>query len=179
MEVDDRLVADERDLLADDRVDDVAHRCGRPPEHGEVAPYGEDLSRRSTRAVVAEDHLFDGVEPLVERVGHLEVAVDDHVEQRPEQKPLLRGAVLGALELETPGDLVEVDGGAVVARVPHGHQPARTRDDVDLAAGDRRVDALAVVHGDMEVVAVTHQLGALAGVEDGVEDGGTDPEIGA
>ena len=38
-------------------------------------------------------------------------------------------------------------------------------------------DARAVVHRDVEVVAVAHELGALARVEDGVDDGRAEPEL--
>ena len=60
-------------------------------------------------AVVAEHRLLDLVEPVVDRVGHLEVAVDDHVEERPQQEALLGRVVLRPLELEAARDLVEVD----------------------------------------------------------------------
>ena len=81
------------------------------------------------------------------------------------------------LHLEPAGDLVEVDLRPVVARVAHGHHPVRTGDDVDLATLDAVAHAGAVVHRGMEVVALAHELRALARVQDGVDHGGAEPEL--
>jgi hypothetical protein len=137
----------------------------------------EDLAGNRRRWHVAEDDLFDLVEAIVDLVGHVEVAVDDHVEERPQEEALFGGAVLDPLQLEAARHLVEVDLRALVTRVSDGDQPARSGDDVDLPAHDRAPGALAVVDRDVEVVAVAHQLGAFAWVEDGVDHGGTEPEL--
>ena len=65
---------------------------------------------------IAEHLLLDLVEPVVDSVGDVEVAVDEHVEDRPEQEALLGLAVLHPLQLEPARDLVEVDLGAVARR---------------------------------------------------------------
>ena len=149
---------------------------------GEVAAHGEDLARDVAGRVgslVGEDRLLDLVEAVVDHVGHVEVAVDDHVEDRPQEEALLGLAVLGALELEPPGHLVEIDRGAVGAR--GGARSASQPGPVTMSISrlfDLAARALAVVDGDVEVVAVAHQLGALARVEDGVDDRRAHAELG-
>ena len=182
VEVDDGGVVDEVDLAADDRVDDLAERCRGAAHRREVAPHREDLprdlGRRRSRPVRREHALLDLVETVVDHVGDVEVAVDQHVEDRPQQEALLGLAVLQALELEPARHLVEVDLGPLGARVSNRDQPPGAGHDVDLPARDGAARALAVVDGDVEVVAVAHQLGALPGVEDGVDDGGAHAELG-
>ena len=162
VEVDDRTHLYERKLTTDDCVDHFAQRCHRPAKLHEDTPYGEDLASDLVVGLVGEDALFDVVEPLVERVGGVEVAVDDHVEQRPEQEAFLGAVVLGALELETVRHPIGVEAHAVVAGMTHSEDPALAQHDVDLTAREDVISELAVVDGDVEVVAVTLQLGALA-----------------
>ncbi len=176
MEVHDRLVVDEVDLAPDDRVHDLAQGGCGAPDRREVAAHFERPLGDARWRWVDEHGLLDVVEAFVDHVGHVEVAVDEHVEDRPQEEALFGGAVLRALELEATGHLFEIDLGSAVGRVPHGQQPARAGDDVDLPAADDTLRALAVVHGDVEVVAVAHELGALARVEDGVDDGGAHAE---
>ena len=176
VEVHDGLFVDEVDLPADDRVHDLAHGRGASAQGREVAAHGEDLPRDRGRRIVGEHDPFDLVEPVVDRIGHFEVPVDDHVEERPQQEALFGRAVLGPLQFEAAGDLVEVDRGAGLGGMADRDQPSGTGDDVDLPADHRRSGTLAIVHGDVEVVAVAHQLGAFPRVEDGVDDGRADAE---
>jgi hypothetical protein len=46
------------------------------------------------------------VEAVVEAVGDVEVAVDDHVQERPQQKALVPGVLFAALHLEAVDHLL-------------------------------------------------------------------------
>jgi len=176
VEVHDRLVADERHLPADHRVHDFAERRGGAAELHEVASDREHVAWDTTLAVVTEHRLLQRVEAIVERVGHLEVAVDDHVEQRPEQEALLGDAVLAPLQLEAVLDQFHVEAATLAVGMTHGHHPARTHHDVDLGGGEAVGGATGVVHGHVEVVAVAHELRSLLHVAEGFDHGGVEPE---
>ena len=104
------------------------------------------------------------VELVVDLVAHVEVAVDEHVEQCPQQEALFGAVLLGALELEAALDLFDLERPGsflVVGRMTHGDDPPGAHHDVDLAALELVVEQIAIVDGDVEVVAVADQLGAF------------------
>ena len=158
---DDRRVADERHFLPRDRVDDFAHRRHRAAELRQIAAEREHALGDALLTVAPEHLLFDVVEAVVDRVGGLEVAVDEHVEDGPEQEALFGFAFPVELELEATHDLVDGNRVAVLDGVADREHPSRAHDQVDLAALEVVVDELAVVHRNVEALPVADELGAL------------------
>ena len=109
---------------------------------------------------------------IVDLVGDGEVAVDEDVEQRPEQEALLgrRGARLrwSSKRRVTSSRSTGVPS-TLRWRTVSSHPGPMTMSISRLTT--LVVSALAVVHRHVEVVAVAHQLGALARVEDGIDHG--------
>ena len=169
LEVHDREVADAGHLLARDLRRHVAKRYGGPSEPHEGLAEREELHRsRGTVgpvAVLGEHRVLDIVEAVVDRLGDDEVAIDDDVEERPQQETDLGPEVLGALELEpcaspcltgnTPGVLVL---GSLVDRSPANRWRTRCRSRVAEAVGMED----AVVDGDVEVVACSGRASCAA-----------------
>ena len=112
-----------------------------------------------------EHDLLDLVEAVVEAVGDVEIAVDDHVEECPDQETLIVGGLVGALHLEAANHGIELEGLRVVlivAGLSDRQHPSVGEHDVDLPRDQLVVDEVAVVHRDVEVLAVVLELGALA-----------------
>ena len=111
------------DLLPGDRIDDLAHRRRRASELREIAAERED-TLRDAGCRRCRTPALRRVEALVDHVGGVEVAVDDHVEDRPEQEAFFGLPFPGELELEATHDLVDGNRAAVLGGVADREQPA-------------------------------------------------------
>ena len=147
LEVDEGGVAHGRGLAAQDRGDDLAQRRRVAPELDDRLAEVEELAgapapdRRDVVGAVVEHVALGGVEAVVDRVGHHEVAVDDDVEQGPEQETLVRRVVLLELGLEALADGVDRErsegvGVIAVRALTDRQQPTFAEDDVDLAGDE-------------------------------------------
>ena len=174
----DCLVADEGHFLPCDRIDDLAHRRHRATELRKITAESEDTLGYAGLPVAAEHLLFDNVEAIVDRVGGVEVAVDDHVEERPEQEAFLGLPLPAELELEATHDLVDGNRAAVLRGVTECEHPSGPDDQIDLSALEVVFEELAVVHRHVEALAQPDELcSLLLRVDQRVDDHRTELEL--
>ena len=142
--------------------DDLAHRRGGSAQRREIAAHREDRAARwdaelGRRAIGEHLSPRSASSRSSISVGDVEVAVDEHVEDRPEQEALLGLAVLRPLQLEPRGATSSMSTGVPSLRWWRtvSSQPGPVTMSISRLLDHRR-GALAVVHRHVEVVAVAH-----------------------
>ena len=153
---------DRLQVAAQHRVDDLAHRQHDPAQpHERLAQLERPLLHLLVARHVVEESIFERLDLGVQQLDRVEVAVDDHVEQAPEQET---GAVGREVAIVAPA---LHDRGHIEVRLVHGDEGVRRDERLDLGRAQRarhRVESDGV-RGEEEVGVVAIQLGALEVVQ--------------
>ena len=109
-------------------------------------------------------------------VGHVEVAVDDDVEDRPEREPFVVVALAPRWRSKRRS-ASSIGTGPPRRPLADREQPPVAEHDVDLADDELVARSSAVVHGDVVVVGEPLELGALMRVDEVLGGQVVDPEL--